>query len=34
MPRTLAVVALLVLVVWFPKGLLGTLREKVAPWLP
>jgi branched-chain amino acid transport system permease protein len=27
-------VALLVLVVWFPKGLLGTLREKVAPWLP
>jgi branched-chain amino acid transport system permease protein len=27
-------VALLVLVVWFPKGLLGTLREKAAPWLP
>jgi len=27
-------VALLVLVVWFPKGLLGTLREKVTPWLP
>jgi branched-chain amino acid transport system permease protein len=27
-------VALLVLVVWFPKGLLGTLRETVAPWLP
>jgi len=27
-------VALLVLVVWFPKGLLGTLRERVAPWLP
>lgn len=26
--------ALLVLVVWFPKGLLGTLREKAAPWLP
>jgi hypothetical protein len=24
----------LVLVVWFPKGLLGTLRERVAPWLP
>ena len=24
-------VALLVLVVWFPKGLLGTLRERVAP---
>ena len=27
-------VALLVLVVWFPKGLLGTLRERAAPWLP
>jgi branched-chain amino acid transport system permease protein len=27
-------VALVALVVWFPKGLLGTLREKVAPWLP
>jgi branched-chain amino acid transport system permease protein len=27
-------VALLVLVVWFPKGLLGTLRERMAPWLP
>jgi branched-chain amino acid transport system permease protein len=27
-------VALLGLVVWFPKGLLGTLREKVIPWLP
>lgn len=27
-------VALLVLVVWFPKGLLGTLRERIAPWLP
>jgi branched-chain amino acid transport system permease protein len=27
-------VALLVLIVWFPKGLLGTLRERVAPWLP
>ena len=27
-------VALLVLVVWFPKGLLGTLRERLAPWLP
>jgi branched-chain amino acid transport system permease protein len=27
-------IALLVLVVWFPKGLLGTLRERVAPWLP
>lgn len=27
-------VALLVLVAWFPKGLLGTLRERAAPWLP
>lgn len=27
-------IALLVLVVWFPKGLLGTLRERIAPWLP
>jgi branched-chain amino acid transport system permease protein len=27
-------IALLVLVVWFPKGLLGTLREKKVPWLP
>src|SRR5262249_29908699 len=27
-------VALLVLVVWFPNRLLGTLRERVAPWLP
>jgi branched-chain amino acid transport system permease protein len=27
-------VALLVLVVWFPRGLLGTLRERLAPWLP
>ena len=27
-------VTLLVLVVWFPKGLLGTLRERLAPWLP
>ena len=27
-------VALLVLVVWFPKGLLGTLRGRLAPWLP
>jgi len=26
--------ALLVLVVWFPKGLLGTLRERMVPWLP
>jgi branched-chain amino acid transport system permease protein len=27
-------VALLALVVWFPKGLLGTLRERAVPWLP
>jgi branched-chain amino acid transport system permease protein len=27
-------VALVVLVLWFPKGLLGTLRERLAPWLP
>lgn len=27
-------VALVGLVVWFPKGLLGTLREKVLRWLP
>jgi branched-chain amino acid transport system permease protein len=27
-------VALLALVVWAPKGLLGTLRERAAPWLP
>ncbi|HEX5997854.1 MAG TPA: branched-chain amino acid ABC transporter permease [Hyphomicrobiaceae bacterium] len=27
-------IALLVLVVWAPKGLLGTLRERIAPWLP
>ncbi|MEJ8573627.1 branched-chain amino acid ABC transporter permease [Microbaculum marinum] len=27
-------VALVALVIWFPKGLLGTLREKVLPWLP
>ena len=27
-------VALLILVVWFPKGLLGTLRERVIAWLP
>ncbi len=27
-------VALVVLVVWFPKGLLGTLRQRMAPWLP
>jgi branched-chain amino acid transport system permease protein len=30
----MAGVALLVLVVWFPKGLLGTLRVRAAPWLP
>jgi branched-chain amino acid transport system permease protein len=27
-------VALVALVVWFPKGLLGTLRDRMAPWLP
>jgi len=27
-------VALVLLVLWFPKGILGTLREKWAPWLP
>jgi branched-chain amino acid transport system permease protein len=27
-------VALLLLVLWFPKGILGTLREKWLPWLP
>jgi branched-chain amino acid transport system permease protein len=27
-------ITLLVLVVWFPKGLLGTVRERAAPWLP
>jgi branched-chain amino acid transport system permease protein len=26
--------ALLVLVVWFPKGLLGTLRDRMFAWLP
>jgi branched-chain amino acid transport system permease protein len=26
--------ALIALVLWFPRGILGTLREKVAPWLP
>jgi branched-chain amino acid transport system permease protein len=26
--------ALVLLVLWFPKGLLGTLREKWVPWLP
>ncbi len=27
-------VALVLLVLWAPKGILGTLREKWAPWLP
>jgi branched-chain amino acid transport system permease protein len=26
--------ALVLLVLWFPKGILGTLRERWAPWLP
>ena len=26
--------ALILLVLWFPKGILGTLRQKWAPWLP
>lgn len=26
--------ALLALILWFPKGLLGTLRERAVPWLP
>jgi len=26
--------ALVLLVLWFPKGILGTLREKALPWLP
>ena len=27
-------VALVLLVLWFPKGILGTLRQKWLPWLP
>ncbi len=27
-------VALVLLVLWFPKGILGTLRERWVPWLP
>ena len=27
-------VALLLLVLWAPKGILGTIRERWAPWLP
>jgi branched-chain amino acid transport system permease protein len=27
-------VALVLLILWFPKGILGTLREKWLPWLP
>jgi branched-chain amino acid transport system permease protein len=26
--------ALILLVLWFPKGILGTLRQKWVPWLP
>ncbi|MGE0116320.1 MAG: branched-chain amino acid ABC transporter permease [Dongiaceae bacterium] len=26
--------ALLLLVLWFPKGIIGALREKAVPWLP
>jgi branched-chain amino acid transport system permease protein len=26
--------ALIVLVLWFPKGILGTLRDRLVPWLP
>lgn len=27
-------VVLVLLVLWFPKGILGTLRERLVPWLP
>jgi branched-chain amino acid transport system permease protein len=27
-------VALIALVLWFPKGIMGTLRDRFAPWLP
>ncbi len=26
--------ALIGLILWFPRGLMGMVREKVAPWLP
>ena len=26
--------ALVLLVLWAPKGILGTVRQKWAPWLP
>jgi len=26
--------ALIALTVWFPKGILGSVRERWAPWLP
>ena len=27
-------VALVVLILWFPRGILGTVRAKWLPWLP
>ena len=27
-------VALVILILWFPKGIMGTIREKWLPWLP
>ena len=27
-------VTLIALVLWFPKGVMGTLRERLVPWLP
>ncbi len=26
-------IVLIVLILWFPKGILGTIRERWAPWL-
>jgi branched-chain amino acid transport system permease protein len=26
-------VVLIVVILWFPKGILGTIRERWAPWL-
>ena len=31
---TLVGVALIVLILFFPKGLMGTIRERWLPWLP